>query len=196
MQRRNFPLFVVPPVLQGNDSISRSGLLFLRASARTVFGGSFSAKTGVLRKQNPGFGAARSAIEHLLKRFSRFGCDTRRFLMARARIIFRGTEGNSGGDFGSASVCSGEWPAWFSFWFSGCWPEREFPALLVFWAYQQDQLIFGIGIFFALTRDFFWVFSPSSGGVFVLLGGVFVLLGCFFSFRASAQGGNSPLCLA
>ena len=37
---------------------------------RIVFLG--SAKTGVLRKQNPGFCAARAAIERLLERFSRF----------------------------------------------------------------------------------------------------------------------------
>ena len=59
-----------------------------RAPARNFFWGSFSAKTGVLRKQNPGFCAARAAIGRLLKRFSRFGRKNRQFLTARARIIF------------------------------------------------------------------------------------------------------------
>ena len=35
-----------------------------------------------------------------MERFSRFGCNNRRFLMACARLILRGTAGNSG-DFGS-----------------------------------------------------------------------------------------------
>ena len=55
-------------------------------------------------------------------------------------------------------------------------PERESPALLVVWAYQQNQLIFGRGpFFFARKREnFFWVFFSPFGGVFVLL--VFFLL--------------------
>ena len=98
LQRGNPHLFVVPPVLQGNNSIPRSRLLVF--AARGLVRGSFSAKPGVLRKQTPGFCAARAAIERLLKRFSCLDAETGGFLMARARIIFRGTAGNSG-DFGS-----------------------------------------------------------------------------------------------
>ena len=62
-------------------------------------------KKGNSRHENPGFCAARAAIGigRLLKRFSRFGRKSRRFLMARAPIIFRGTAGNSG-DFGSGDA--------------------------------------------------------------------------------------------
>ena len=45
----------------GEEFFSRMRIIFLG-----------SAKTGVLRKQNPGFCAARAAIERLLERFSRF----------------------------------------------------------------------------------------------------------------------------
>ena len=59
-------------------------------------------------------------------------------------------------------------------------PERESPALLVVWAYQQKQLFFGRGQFFFARKCFF-------RRVFVLFGGVFVLW-VFFSFvRAPAR---------
>ena len=72
-----------------------SGYMFSRVSAKFIFFAplAFSARTGVLRKQNPGFCAARAAIEHLLKRFSRFGRKSRLFFMARARIIFAVPQG-------------------------------------------------------------------------------------------------------
>ena len=75
-------------------------------------------------------------------------------------------------------------------------PEREFPALLVIWAYQQNRLIFWKRAFFLsrVSANFlFGVFSPFGGvfvllgGVFALLGGVFVLLLLLFVFRASAR---------
>ena len=92
-QRKSSHLFVVPPVLQGKGLISRSRLLFFALTRRK--------KNWAYLAQNPGFCvAARAAIGRLLKRFSRFGRKKRQFLMARARIIFRGTAGNSG-DFGS-----------------------------------------------------------------------------------------------
>ena len=51
-------------------------------------------------------------------------------------------------------------------------PEREFPALLVVWGYQQKQLIFGRGQFiFARKREKFFL------GVF------FAFWGCFCAFR-------------
>ena len=63
-------------------------------------------------------------------------------------------------------------------------PEREFPALLVFWAYQQNQLFFGRGQFlFARKREKkIGCFFRLLGVCFVVLGGVFVVLGCFLFF--------------
>ena len=63
-------------------------------------------------------------------------------------------------------------------------PEREFPALLVVWEYQQNQLIFGTGEFFLTRkREKNWCFFRLLGvflrfffGVFAFWGGVFVLL--------------------
>ena len=77
-----------------------AGYFSFRASARKKYGAHLAQTPGGLRKQNPGFCAARAAIGRFVKRFSRFGRNNRRFLMARARIVFRGTAGNSG-DFGS-----------------------------------------------------------------------------------------------
>ena len=61
--------------------------------------------------------------------------------------------------------------------------EREFPALLVVWGYQQNQLIFGTGeFFFARKREnFLLVFFPPFGGVFVFF------LGCFCVFSLQSE---------
>ena len=66
-----------------------------RASARNFFWGySIGTKTGVLRKQNPGFCAARAAIGRLLKRFSRFGRKNRQFFLWRAlELLFAVPQG-------------------------------------------------------------------------------------------------------
>ena len=64
-------------------------------------------------------------------------------------------------------------------------PEREFPALLVVWAYQQKQLFFGRGhFFFARKRDKrkWGIFSVFSWCFSFLFGGVFVLFGCVLFF--------------
>ena len=76
--------------------------------------------------------------------------------------------------------------------------EREFPALLlVVWGYQQNQLIFGTGVFFSRVsaKFFLGVFSAFWGcfcaflGCFCVFGGCFCGFGVFFFFfsRASAN---------
>ena len=67
--------------------------------------------------------------------------------------------------------------------------ERELPALLVFWAYQQDELFFGRRQFFSRVsaKKNFGVFVSYFLGVFVLFGGVFVLFGCFLFFARQRE---------
>ena len=77
--------------------------------------------------------------------------------------------------------------------FPACPPEREFPALLVVWAYQQNQLFFWKrAVSFSRVvsaKKLLGVFS-AFGGVFVLFGGVFALLGVFLFSGSSAAGAN------
>jgi len=96
-------------------------------------------------------------------------------------------------------------------------PEREFPALLVVWGYQQKQLIFGRGQFiFARKREkkilgvffAFWGCFCAFWGCFCAFWGCFCAFWVFFCFsRASAiflgeliykgaphQNGEFPLC--
>ena len=59
-------------------------------------------------------------------------------------------------------------------------PEREFPALLMFWAYQQNQLFLEeVSLFFARNRE------GGEMGVFPRLLGLFLcFLGVFCAFWA------------
>ena len=69
--------------------------------------------------------------------------------------------------------------------------EREFPALLIVWAYQQKIILFlEEGRFFFLrvsAKIFGGIFFRLLGVFLCFLGVCFVLFGCFFAFRASAR---------
>ena len=68
------------------------------------------------------------------------------------------------------------------------WPEREFPALLVFWAHQQTDMCFGGGQFlFARKRGKKW--RGGGGGAFFVFWDVLVLLGGVFFFRFGGMRG-------
>ena len=71
---------------------------------RIIFLG--SAKTGVLRKQNPGFCAARAAIERLLERFSRFRRPNPVISNETTELIF-----------GCWNSANGEFLLWLARWF-------------------------------------------------------------------------------
>ena len=105
------PLFVVPPVPQGNGLIPRSRRFVFARQREIRFGAHLVAKTGVLRKQNHVFlrsprGDWAPLFEAIFRVYYYFGRKNRRFFMARVRTTFRGTARNSG-DFGS--VVFGPW---------------------------------------------------------------------------------------
>ena len=62
--------------------------------------------------------------------------------------------------------------------------EREFPELLVVWAYQQKKLVFGRGIFFPrVSAKKNWCFFFVFWGCFCAFGGCFCSFwGCFCAF--------------